>query len=153
MHLSRLCLLLVVCIVPRAIQAQPYQSVTAGIVVPTSILADQVERGLQARVAVGLSAAFVGLQIEAGAARFPALAPDDPEIGADLERFHVGLGARLEMAMFRVGADGIYAFGEGDDGFGLVPELGVGLGRLEVMLDHRLDGDWRWWGLRVGIGF
>jgi hypothetical protein len=139
-------------LVPCTVAAQSYSGVAAGVTIPSGALADAYDRGFTVRAQVGFSVAFVGTHLQAGWSRLPARGQDPPE-SADLDLYHMGAGMRLDVALFFLGLNGVYVFGDADDGFGVIGETGITFGGIEVVLDRRIDGDWRWWGLRAGIRF
>jgi hypothetical protein len=70
-----------------------------------------------------------------------------------LSVYHAGAGARLGLGFLWVGANAAYFFGDGEEGVGFFPEVGVKIWRLEGVLDFRVDGDEKWGAARVGFRF
>lgn len=75
------------------------------------------------------------------------------DVESSFEFWHVGVGARASLGPLFVGGNGLYFVGDTDEGFGFVPEVGVGLGRFELVVDHRMDGQLKWWAARLGFRF
>ena len=78
-------------------------------------------------------------------------------LGADVESsftfWHVGAGARASLGPLFIGANGLYFVGDTDEGLGFVPEARIKLGRFELVADHRMDGELKWWAARLGFRF
>jgi len=75
-------------------------------------------------------------------------------IDGDADILHAGVGARLGVfGLAFVGANAAYFFGDGDEDVGFFPEIGVGLGPLEVVADYRIGSDFNWFGLRGALEF
>lgn len=133
-------------------QAQFTLGLGGGIAQPMGDFGDVVDRGITARGQLGLSLLLAGAHAQVGVTRFPGA-----EIGGvnadDATILHAGVGGRLGLGLIFVGLNGLYFFGDGDDGVGYVPEVGISLIKLEVVADGRLDGDQKWVGLRAGLKF
>ena len=78
-------------------------------------------------------------------------------LGTDFESsftfWHIGAGARASLGPLFIGANGLYFVGDTDEGLGFVPEAGIRLGRFELVADHRMDGELKWWAARLGFNF
>jgi len=93
--------------------------------------------------------------VQAGWSRFSGADLDEGDlvvVGEDANVWHGGLGVRVGIGPFWVGANGFYSFGDTDDGLGFAPEVGVDLGPLEIVADH-LFGDTKWFALRGAVRF
>lgn len=128
--------------------ARGQSSLGAGVVAPTGSLEDSFERGITVRGQKVLSLAPLALHLQGGWSRFEA-----EDGGEDADLFHAGLGVRLPLGVLWIGATGAYFSGHGEDGMGVLPEVGLGLGPFEVVADARVDGDERWGALRVALRF
>lgn len=145
--------LLAMLVQPGAARGQGYSSIGAGVVVPTSGLADLYDRGYTLRGQTGLSLVFLDAHIQTGYTAMggkTVTIAGQTETFEDIDFFHVGLGARVGLGVVWVGANAAYFFGDLADGLGFFPEAGVGLGPVEVVADYRLDGDANWLGVRLG---
>jgi len=133
--------------------AQLSASVGAGVAQPRGDLDDGFENGFTVRTQLALSAlGLVNVHAQAGWTRFGA--DDTAEVDLDdANVFHAGVGGRLGvLGLAFVGLNGVWFGGDSEDDFGLLPEVGVGLGPLEVVADYRL-GDEGWLSLRGALKF
>ena len=147
---AALCLLL-----PAAAEAQIGGSVGAGVTVPSGDFGDRLENGFTVRGQLGVSLLVASVHGQVGWTRFPSKDLVNLEL-EDLDIFHYGVGARVGMGLFWVGLNGAYFSGfddDDDDGAGIFPEVGVGLGSLEAVADYRVDGDARWLSIRAAVKF
>lgn len=135
---------------PHDAEAQIATSVAAGVAHPVGDLDDAVDSGFTLRGQAGLSLLVAGLHAQVGYTRFPGDDVGGVEI-EDVDFFHAGVGGRLGLGLAWVGLNAAYFTGDGEDGVGLLPEVGVGLGPLEAVADGRLDGDAKWVAVRVGL--
>lgn len=141
-------LLLATAVAAGDVQAQFTVGVGGGIAQPLGDLDDAVDQGITGRAQLGMSFILASVHAQAGVTRFPGTNTSD-----DYTTSHVGVGGRLGLGLLFVGLNANYFFGDGEDGVGYVPEIGVGLLRLEVVADGRLDGDAKWVSLRAGLKF
>ena len=134
-------------------EAQLYGSAGLGAAKPYGDFQDKADLGLTFRGQAGLSLWLVDAHLQTGVTTFTA-ADDVPE-GDDgnLNIYHAGAGARLGLGFVWVGANAAYFFGDGEDGVGYFPEVGVKFWHLEAVADVRLDGDEKWWSARIGYRF
>lgn len=131
--------------------AQTSASIGVGVASPQGDFGDVVDEGYTVRAQLALSAlGLVSVHTQGGWTRFPA----ESEVDDDANILHAGVGARLGVfGIMFVGANGAYFFGDGDDEVGFFPEIGVGLGPLEVVADYRVGSDFDWFGLRGALKF
>jgi len=132
-------------------QAQTYGSIGFGAAKPVSDLGDLYNTGYTVRGQVGFSLVFLDAHIQTGWTNFPVASK-----GSDLDNlniYHAGAGARLGLGFIWVGANGAYFFGDGDQGIGWFPELGLKFWKVEGVVDFRIDGDEKWGAARVGLRF
>jgi hypothetical protein len=145
-------------------QAQIYTSVGAGVANPMGDFGDLADSGFTLRGQAGLSLVLADVHLQAGYSRFPGreftFGGDTFEVEEDFNQFHVGAGGRLGLGLIWVGASGVYMFGDGidevdfsSDGIAFLPEIGVGLGPIEVVADYLLHSDVNWIGLRAAFKF
>lgn len=128
------------------VEAQNFGSLLVGPTTPYGDFADSYDPGISLRLESGVEAALVGAHATAGWSRFGAAGSG----GEDADVFDVGLGARLILGPLFAGVNGAYFFGDGEDGFGFVPNVGGHLLFLEAILEARVDGE-QWWSVKVGI--
>jgi hypothetical protein len=136
---------------PTAAEAQLAASVGAGVAIPQSDLADTVDDGYTIRAQLGLSAlGLFQLHAQGGWSRFGAAS----ESFDDVNIFHAAVGGRIPVLPFvKLGLNAGYFFGDSEDeDLGFFPEISVGLGPLEAVLDYRF-GDEGWVGLRGALRF
>ncbi len=132
--------------------AQITGSLGVGIVHPMGDFGDNLDRGFTARGQVGLSLLLASVHAQVGLNHFPG--KDVANVtGSSANIYHAGVGGRLGLGLIFVGANANYFFGDGENGVGYVPEVGIGLLKLEVVADARIDGDAKWVGLRAGLRF
>ena len=137
---------------PSAAAGQLYTSIGGGPAFPTGDLGDAFGSGFTVRGQAGLSFVLVDAHVQAGYTRFGSDVDTDSEAfaGDDWSVFHTGIGARVGLGLVWVGANAAYFFGDGDDEIGFFPEVGVGLGPIEVVADYRI-GDPNWGALRAAL--
>lgn len=123
-------------------------SVGVGMAGGWSDLGDVTDPGFTLRGQVGVDLLVASVHGQVGWTRLPAAGDGDAFSTA-----HYGVGGRLGLGLLWVGINGAYFSGDGDDGMGFFPEVGVGLGPLEAVADVRIDGDQKWWGLRGALRF
>jgi hypothetical protein len=134
------------------VRAQTYYSLGLGVVMPQDELSDVYDVGLTFRGQAGLSLAMLGAHIQTGVTSF-SFADDVTSGDEEATVYHVGAGARLGIGFLWVGANGAYFFGDGEDGVGYFPEVGLKLWRLEVVADYRVDSDQTWLATRLAWRF
>jgi len=153
--------------VPGDAHAQASASIGAGVATPQGEFGDFFDSGYTIRAQLALSAlGLVEVHTQAGWSRFSSdfdpgtVVPDGDvpagieDIDGDADIFHAGVGARLGVfGLAFIGANGAYFFGDGDDDVGFFPEIGVGVGPLEVVADYRFGSDFDWFGLRGALKF
>jgi len=161
---------LIVCLlfVPAAAaQAQLSKSIGIGVASPQGEFGDYFDEGYTVRGQFQLSAlGLIAVHTQAGWTRFssdfdPGTVVPDSNVPASIEGIdgdadilHAGVGARLGVfGLAFVGANAAYFFGDGDEDVGFFPEIGVGLGPLEVVADYRIGSDFNWFGLRGALKF
>jgi hypothetical protein len=138
--------------------AQASASLGVGLASPQGDLGDYFDSGYTVRAQLALSAlGIVEVHTQAGWSRFPVgdatVDREEYQVG-DADLLHAGVGARLGIfGLIFVGANGAYFFGEGDNEIGFFPEVGIGIGPLEVVADYRFGSDFDWFGLRGGLKF
>ena len=141
---------------PTGVTGQLYTSIGAGVAAPISDFGDVAGTGYTVRGQVGLSAIIVDAHIQGGWSRFSG---EDFTVGGETVSgetanvYHAGVGARLGLGLIWVGANGAYFFGDADEGIGFFPEVGVGIGPIEVVADIRIDGDQKWAAVRAALRF
>ncbi len=145
-----------VLIAPRGSAAQFNSSIGAGVAFPSGDLGDVTGTGFTVRGQAGMSLALIDAYIQAGWSSFPG---EDLDVGntvvegGDADIWHAGIGMRLGIGMLWVGANALYSFGDTpNDGVGIAPEVGVGLGPIEVVADY-LFGNTNWAAIRAGFRF
>lgn len=141
---------------PAAASGQTHPSIGAGITVPASDFADLYDNGYTVRGQVSLDLPVVEAHIQGGWSRFvgkQVTGGTDPETLDDANVYHAGAGARVGLGVLFVGANAVYFFGDLDEGFGFLPEAGVGVGPIEFVADYRADGDANWFGIRAALKF
>lgn len=143
-------------VAPREAVAQFNASISAGVAVPSGDLGDVTGTGFTVRGQAGMSLALIDAYLQAGWSSFPG---DDPGVGdtvaegGDADIWHGGIGVRLGIGIIWVGGNALYSFGDTPkDGVGFAPEVGVGLGPIEIVADY-LFGDTRWAAIRAGFRF
>lgn len=153
--------------VPADASAQANASIGVGVASPQGDFGDFFDSGYTVRGQFALSAlGLFEVHTQAGWSRFglgydPGFVVADGDVPAEIEAidgdadiFHAGVGARLGiLGLAFIGANGAYFFGDGDDDIGFFPEIGVGLGPLEVVADYRFGSDFDWFGLRGALKF
>ena len=147
---------LLVLVLPGAAWGQGYSSIGAGVAVPVSGFGDRYETGYTIRGQTGLSLMVVDAHIQTGYTAISGksvTSAGQTDTFEDVDFFHAGVGARVGLGVIWVGANVAYFFGDLEDGFGILPEAGVGLGPLELVADYRLDGDANWLGVRLGLRY
>ncbi len=132
--------------------AQTYSSIGVGIATPTGDFSTFYDNGYTVRGQVGLSLVLADVHVQTGWTRFPFTEEAGGSDGGNIDVYHAGVGARVGLGVIWVGANGAYFFGEGDNEIGFFPEVGVGLGPIEVVADYRL-GDVNYFGLRGALKF
>ena len=142
---------------PTSASAQIGGSLTAGVAGAYGDGSDLVGDGYTLRGQLGLDLLLVGLHAQVGYTRFSGttatVAGNTIETNAS-NNYHYGIGGRLGAGgLLWFGGTGAWFAGDGDDEFGLIPEVGVGIGPLEVVADARVTGSSKWWSLRGGIRF
>lgn len=135
------------------VTAQVRTSLGGGLAVPTGDLGDVTSPGLTVRGQIGVSLGLVEGHVQAGWSRFPgSMDVGDLGDGEDADVWHGGAGLRVGFGMIWVGANALYSFGDTDDGMGFAPEVGVGLGPIEIVADY-LFGTTNWFAVRAAFGF
>lgn len=124
-------------------------SLGAGIASPVGDFGDLYDPGFTVRGQVGLDLVLLDVHAQAGWSRFGAADADTDDANVT----HLGVGARAGFGLFWVGLNAAQFWGEGDDGVGWVPEVGVSFLSLEAVADVRIDGDEKWWALRGALRF
>jgi hypothetical protein len=134
-----------------AAPAHGQTSIGVGIASAQGDFGDVADNGYTIRAQRALSLlGLVAIHAQGGWSRFEAKG----ESSADADILHAGVGARLGgFGLVFVGANAAYFFGDGDDEIGFFPEVGIGLGPLEVVADYRLGSDFNWFGLRGALKF
>jgi len=145
-------LLAIFLVLPTSAEAQLQTSLTGGIIAPIGDFGDTYDPGYSVRGQVGLSFLLASVHAQVGVSRFSAN-DSAPAATDDLNVYHYGVGARAGFGLLWVGANAAYFSGDGDDGLGFFPEVGVSFLMLEAVADMRIDGDQKWYGLRAGIRF
>ncbi len=141
-------------VVPTAAEAQFQTSLAAGIITPTGDFGDMYDPGYSVRGQIGVSFLLASVHAQVGVSRFSANENAPVQLTNDnLNVYHYGVGARTGFGLFWVGANAAYFSGDGDDGLGFFPEVGVSFLMLEAVADIRIDGDQKWYGLRAGLRF
>lgn len=139
--------------VGQDLQAQFYGSLGGGIAKATGDFSDNYDMGLTFRGQAGISLAIVDAHLQTGVTSFGvADDPDNPDAD-DVNIYHAGIGARVGLGFVFIGANAAYFFGDGEDGIGLFPEIGVRIWRLEAVADYRIDGDENWGAVRLNWRF
>jgi hypothetical protein len=139
-------------LVPHDAEAQLQGSLGAGYAFPVGDFGDLHDNGFTVRGQLGLSFLLASVHGQVGWTRFPG-ADLENLLPEDVDFFHAGVGGRVGLGLFWVGLTGAYFSGDGEDGMGFLPEVGVGLGPLEAVADSRIDGDEKWIGVRVNLKF
>lgn len=135
---------------PPDVEAQISGSIAAGVANPLGDFGDTLDSGFTFRGQAGISLLLVGLHAQVGWTRFPGKGGGGIGFeGADF--FHAGAGGRVGLGMAWVGLTGAWFSGDGEDGLGLLPEVGLGLGPVEAVVDARVDGDAKWFAVRLGV--
>ena len=142
-----LCLLL-----PGGVEGQINASLGAGVAVPTGDFGDLQDNGYTVRGQLGLSLLLASVHAQVGWTRFPSKDLAALEL-TDVDIYHAGVGARFGLGLFWLGLNAAYFSGDGEDGAGVFPEVGVGLGPIEAVADYRVDGDAKWLGVRAALKF
>ena len=132
-------------------RAQIYTSVGVGGVQPIGDFDDLFDRGFTVRGQAGLSLLLAGAHVQAGWSNFEADIDSGSSESANI--YHAGIGGRVGMGLFWVGANGAYFFGDGESGVGYFPEVGLGLMNFEAVADVRVDGNEKWVSLRAALKF
>lgn len=126
-----------------------YVGVGAGATNPRGDFGDAYRPGFTLRGQAGLSLVLIDAHIQVGWSHFRAEETAPTDDAANL--YHIGPGARFGLGLGWVGANAFWFFGDGDDGMQIVPEIGIGFGPLEGVLDASVTGDAKWFALRVNI--
>ncbi len=131
--------------------AQIYTSLGVGVAQPIGDFDDVFDRGFTVRGQAGLSLLVAGAHVQGGWSNY---AVDVDAGGSDSANiYHAGIGGRVGVGLFWVGANGAYFFGDGESGVGYFPEVGLGLMNLEAVADFRIDGSEKWIALRGAVKF
>lgn len=129
-------------------------SLGVGLARPWGGLGDRHAPGFTVRVQTGVALPLGDGHLQAGWTRLPGdNSPDSASGTGNYDTVHLGLGLRLGRGRLWAGATGAYLVGDGDDGVGLIPEVGARAGPLEAVLDARVDGNERWWSLRGALRY
>lgn len=141
--------------VPASASAQISASIGAGVASGFGDFGDAVDPGFTVRGQLGLSALVAGVHAQVGYTRFPIAENGVLDLGGDenVNIYHYGVGGRVGMGLLSVGATAAYFSGDSSDDFGILPELSVGLGPIEAVLDAKITGDQKWWSLRGALKF
>lgn len=131
-------------------RGQIYTSVGVGMVQPLGDFDDAFDQGFTVRGQAGLSLLLAGAHAQVGWSNFATDADTSDSESANV--YHAGVGGRLGVGLFFVGANAAYFFGDGEDGIGYIPEVGISLLSLELVADGRIDGD-KWVALRGALKF
>lgn len=146
-------IVLALALAPAVASGQTYTAIGVGITVPTGSFADLYDNGYTVRGQLGLDLLLVDAHVQAGWNRFSGKTTAEPAT-EDVDLYHAGVGARVGIGVLWIGANAAYFFGDLDnDGLGLFPEAGVGVGPIEFVADYRMDGDLRWFGIRAALKF
>lgn len=132
------------------VQGQIYTSLGAGVTQPIGDFDDLYDRGFTVRGQAGLSLILAGAHAQVGWSNFATDVDTSDTDAANV--FHAGVGGRLGVGLFFVGANAAYFFGDGENGIGYIPEVGISLLSLEVVADGRIDGE-KWVALRGALKF
>lgn len=140
----------VLLLAPGALHAQGLRrSVGVGFAAPEGELQLVARPGLTIRGQAGLSLlTLVRGHAQLGYTRFGTTSERDGNTSV----WHGGVGVRLMLRRFWVGANGYYLFGDIDSGFGFAPETGTSLGPVDVVADY-LWGETEWASLRLAYRF
>jgi hypothetical protein len=134
------------------LDAQVSSSLGIGVAYPYGDFGDNHGSGFTVRGQAALSLPLVKPHLQVGWSRFPWEGKRD-ESGSSANIYHAGVGARLGLGIIWVGANGAYFFGDGDKGFTIFPEAGVGFWILEVVGDLRVTSGSKWAAIRAGLRF
>ena len=149
---------------PTEAQSQIRTSLGVGVATPMGDFGDVADAGFTLRGQAGLSLVLADVHVQAGYSRFPGTSfefgGETFEVDEDFNPFHVGAGGRVGLGLLWVGLTGVYTFGDaideidlGSDGLAFLPEVGVGLGPIEVVADYLAFSDVSWIGLRAASRF
>jgi hypothetical protein len=141
-------LLACLAVCPTGARAQ-YVSLGVGGANPRGDFGDFFRSGFTVRGQAGLSLVLIDAHIQAGWSRFRAEENAPTDDAANL--YHFGPGARFGLGLGWVGVNAFWFSGDGDDGMQIVPEIGIGFGPLEGVLDAAVTGDTKWLALRVNV--
>lgn len=133
--------------------AQVQSSLAVGLAVPLGDLEDEWNSGLTFRGQVGFTVTPLEAFLQAGWTRLPATGNPSVWDGRTFDAYHAGIGLRLGLGFFWLGGNAAYFMGDGADGMGYFPEIGIRAWRLEGVVDYRLDGHQKWAAARVGFRF
>lgn len=132
----------------RGVEAQLSTSIGAGVAGGLGDFGDAYDSGWTLRGQAGLNLLLAGLHAQAGVTRL-----DGTEGRDGTTIFQGGIGGRLGVGLFFVGANANYYIGDAiENGVGFAPEVGLSFLMLEAVADIRLDDD-HMWGVRVALKF
>lgn len=152
-------------LIPGQAQGQLYTSLGGGVATPVGDFGDVADPGFTLRGQLGLSLVLADVHLQAGVSRFPGASfefdGETFEIDENFTQYHLGAGGRFGLGLIWVGATGVFMFGDGVeeveeydiDGLAFLPEVGVGLGPIEVVADYLIQSDVNWIGLRAAFKF
>jgi len=138
--------------------AQLSTGVGAGLAYPTGDLGDVYDSGYTIQGRAGIDFLLASVHVNAGWTRFPSNpAVSDPTLGAgdNFDVYQGALGARAGLGLLFVGANVALYAGDiaDDDNYGIVPEVGMGFGPLDVVADYRINGEAKWFTVRGELTF
>lgn len=136
---------------PREVRAQGLQfSGGLGYAAPIGSISDFQSQGYTLRGQAGLNLLLASVHAQAG---WTHLAGRDGQEAVHIQ--HLVAGGRFGLGLVWTGLNAGW-FRDPDNkgnGFGYLPEIGAGLGPLEVVFDFRPSGPNKWWSLRGGLRF
>lgn len=121
-----------------------------GYAAPIGTFSDFQSQGYTLRGQVGLNLLVASVHAQAGWTHLSGRGGNDP-----VNVQHLVAGGRFGLGLLWTGLSAGWFRDPDDTGnaFGYLPEIGAGLGPLEVVLDVRPSGSNRWWSLRGGFRF
>lgn len=133
------------------VQAQGLQfSGGLGYAAPIGSISDFQSQGYTLRGQAGLNLLLASVHAQAGWTHLNGREGQEP-----VNIQHLVAGGRFGLGLVWTGLNAGWFRDPDNEGnsFGYLPEIGAGLGPLEVVFDVRPSGPNKWWSLRGGLRF
>lgn len=136
---------------PRGVRAQGLQfSGGLGYAAPIGSISDFQTQGYTLRGQAGLNLLLASVHAQAGWTRLSGREGQEP-----VNIQHLVAGGRFGLGLVWTGLNAGWFRDPDNEGnsLGYLPEIGAGLGPLEVVFDVRPSGPNKWWSLRGALRF